>query len=104
MHTFHPINRIAEEYANMAKKPDPVDIAAQQRAREQAEVEQAFLKGITTLRDLIAPSSIEVHSSHFRLGTKYGRTIYVYGYPREIYTGWLSTIINTDEVLDISMF
>ncbi len=88
----------------MAKKRDPIDIAAQQRAREQAEVEQAFLKGITTLRDLIAPSSIEIHSSYFRLGTKYGRTIYVYGYPREIYTGWLSSIINTDEVLDISMF
>ena len=49
------------------KKLDPVDIAAQQRAREQAEVEQAFLKGITTLRDLIAPSSLEIHSGHFRL-------------------------------------
>lgn len=88
----------------MAKKPDPVDIAAQQRAREQVEVEQAFLKGMTTLRDLIAPSSIEIHSGHFRLGTKYGRTLYVYGYPREIYTGWLSSIINMDEVLDMSMF
>lgn len=86
------------------KKLDPVDIAAQQRAREQAEVEQAFLKGITTLRDLIAPSSLEIHNSHFRLGTKYGRTIYIYGYPRQIYTGWLSSLINIDEVLDISMF
>lgn len=86
------------------KKLDPVDIAAEQRAREQAEVEQAFLKGMTTLRDLIAPSSLEIHASHFRLGTKYGRTLYVYGYPRQIYTGWLSSLINIDEVLDISMF
>lgn len=86
------------------KQLDPIDIAAQQRAKEQAEVEQAFLKGITTLRDLIAPSSLEIHSSHFRLGTKYGRTIYVYGYPRQIYTGWLSSVINMDEVLDMSMF
>ena len=30
--------------------------------------------------------------------------MYVYGYPRQIYTGWLSSIINIDEVLDISMF
>lgn len=88
----------------MAKKLDPVDIAAQQRAREQAEVEQAFLKGMTTLRDLIAPSSLEIHSSHFRLGTKYGRTLYIYGYPRELYTGWLSGLINIDQVIDISMF
>lgn len=86
------------------KKLDPIDIAAQQRAQEQVEVEQAFLKGMTTLRDLIAPSSLEIHSSYFRLGTKYGRTLYIYGYPRQIYTGWLSSLINIDEVLDISMF
>jgi len=88
----------------MAKQKSTSDIAAQQRAAEQAEVEQAFLKGVSTLRDLIAPSSIEIHSSYFRLGTKYGRTMYVYGYPREIYTGWLSSLINIDEVLDISMY
>ncbi len=86
------------------KKMDPLDIAAQQREREQAEVEQAFLKGMTTLRDLIAPSSLEIHSAYFRIGTKYGRTVYVYGYPRRLYTGWLSGLINIDQVLDISMF
>ena len=88
----------------MAKQKSAVDVAAEQRAREQAEVEQAFLKGVSTLRDLIAPSSIEIHSSYFRLGTKYGRTLYVYGYPRQIYTGWLSPLINIDEVLDVSMY
>ena len=30
--------------------------------------------------------------------------MYVYGYPRELYTGWPSSVINIDEVLDISMF
>ena len=88
----------------MARQKSTTDIAAEQRAAEQAEVEQAFLKGVSTLRDLIAPSSIEIHSSYFRLGTKYGRTMYIYGYPREIYTGWLSSLINIDEVLDISMY
>ncbi len=86
------------------RKKDAIDIAAEQRAREQADVEQAFNTGVQTLRDLIAPSSIEIQSSHFRLGTKYGQTLYVYGYPRQVYTGWLSPFINIDEVLDISMF
>jgi len=86
------------------KRLDPIDIAAQQQAREQAEVESAFLRGMTTLRDLIAPSSLEIHSSHFRIGTKYGRTLYIYGYPRELYTGWLSGLINIDQVIDVSMF
>lgn len=88
----------------MKKKLDPAGIAAEQKALEQTQVEQAFLKGVTTLRDLIAPSSLEIHSSYFRLGTKYGRTIYIYGYPRQIYTGWLSGLINIDEVIDVSMF
>lgn len=88
----------------MAKKKDALDIAAEQRAREQAEVEKSFLRGINTLLSTIAPASLEIHSNYFRLGTKYGRTLYVYGYPREIYTGWLSSIINIDEVIDISMF
>ena len=79
------------------KKQSAIDIAEQQRQREQQEVETEFLKGITTLRDLIAPSSLEIQSAYFRIGTKYGRTLYVYGYPRQIYTGWLSSIINVDE-------
>lgn len=86
------------------KQPSAIDIAEAQRAREQQEIEAEFLKGITTLRDTIAPSSLEVQSAYFRLGTRYGRTLYVYGYPRQIYTGWLSSIINVDEVIDISMF
>ena len=86
------------------KKPDNVDISAEQRAKEQAEVEQAFLTGIRTLRDFIAPSSIEFTTDHFRLGTKYGRTLYIYGYPRSIYTGWMGGLVNIDEVLDISLY
>ncbi len=78
--------------------------AAEMQNAEELEIQRAFEQGITTLRDLISPSSIEIHSSYFRLGTKYGRTLYVYGYPRSLYTGWLSPIINIDEVLDISMY
>jgi conjugal transfer ATP-binding protein TraC len=83
---------------------DPIDIAQQQRLREQQEVEAAFLKGITELRDFIAPSSLEFSSSEFKLGTYYARTMYVFGYPRQIFTGWLSPIVNIDEELDMSMF
>lgn len=88
----------------MAKKLDPVQIAEAQRQREKQEIEQEFLRSITTLRDVLAPSSLEIQSSYFRLGTRYARTLYVYGYPRQIYTGWLSPIINIDEVIDASMF
>jgi type IV secretory pathway VirB4 component len=85
-------------------KTTAADIAAMNQASVDAEAQRAFEAGITTLRDLISPSSIEIHSGYFRLGNKYGRTIYVYGYPRALYTGWLSPLINIDEVVDISMY
>ncbi len=77
---------------------------ANQAISEEQRVEQTYLAGMTTLRDLIAPSSLEIFSNYFRLGTKFGRTLYVYGYPRQVHTGWLSSLINIDEILDISMF
>jgi conjugal transfer ATP-binding protein TraC len=88
------------------KKPplDPVAIAQAQRAREEQEVDAAFKKGITALRDFIAPSSIEYQKTHFQLGTRYARTYYVYGYPRQLTTGWLSSMVNLDEVMDISLY
>lgn len=90
----------------MAKKKqlDPVQLAQAQQQREQQEVEAAFRKGITALRDFIAPSSLEFNSSYFRLGTRLARTYYVYGYPRQLYTGWLSAMVNLDEVIDLSMY
>lgn len=83
---------------------DPIAIAQAQRTREQQEVSAAFQKGITALRDFIAPSSLEYSSTHFQLGTRYARTYYVYGYPRQLNTGWLSTLVNIDEVMDLSMY
>ena len=86
------------------KQLDPVALAQAQQQREQQEVEAAFRKGITALRDFIAPSSLEFNASYFQLGTRLARTYYVYGYPRQLYTGWLSSMVNLDEVIDLSMF
>lgn len=84
-------------------KKQPVDPVAQQQAHEVQEVSEAFAKGVTALRDFVAPSSLEFSSDHFQLGTRYARTFYVYGYPRQLYTGWISSMVNLDEVIDISM-
>ena len=83
---------------------DPVALAEAQRLREQQEVQAAFAKGITALRDFIAPASLEFQSTHFQIGTRFARTYYVYGYPRQLYTGWISSMVNIDEVIDLSFF
>ena len=91
----------------MAKKQaqlSAADIASQSQLEEQQEIQSAFETGITTMRDLISSSSVEFNVDYFRLGQKFGRTLYVYGYPRSLITGWLSSVINIDEVLDVSMY
>jgi len=91
-------------FGGKKQQTDPVTLAQQQRQREQQEVDTAFRQGISEMRDFIAPSSLEIESSFFRLGTMYGRSFYIYGYPRQIFTGWLSSIVNMDEEIDLSMF
>src|SRR3990167_5459898 len=93
---------ILKKFTNKAST-DPVGLAQQQQTKEKNEVRTAFVQGISALRDFIAPSSLEFQSGYFRIGTRYARTFYVYGYPRQIFTGWLSPIINLDEIIDISM-
>ncbi len=86
------------------KKPAAaVDPIQAQEARQVTEVQSAFQKGITALRDFVAPSSLQFYGNYFQLGTRYARTYYVYGYPRQVYTGWLSGLINLDEIIDLSM-
>lgn len=85
-------------------KADPIAIAQNQIQREQQEVNVAFQKGVTALRDFIAPSSIEFSPAFFRVGTRLARTYYVYGYPRQVYTGWLSGLVNVDEVIDVAIY
>lgn len=91
-------------FGNKQPKADPVMQAQMQAAQEQMQVQAAFQKGVTALRDFIAPASLEFESSLFKIGTRLGRTYFVFGYPRQIYTGWLSSIVNLDEVLDLSLF
>jgi conjugal transfer ATP-binding protein TraC len=89
---------------NRKTSVDPTAMAAAQQAQEQHEADLIYRQGVVTMRDLIAPPSLEIESGYIRLGKRYAKTVYVYGYPRQIFTGWLSPIINLDEVIDISLY
>ncbi|MDB5179121.1 MAG: Type secretory pathway VirB4 component-like protein [Patescibacteria group bacterium] len=83
---------------------DPAQLEQFQRAQEQHEAELIYRQGIVTMRDLIAPPSLDIDSGYLKLGKLYCKTLYVYGYPRQVFTGWLSPIINLDEIIDISLY
>lgn len=72
--------------------------------RELVEEEKSYRRGALTIKDLIAPASIEVSSNFLKLGSKFVRTIFVINYPRYINIGWFAPIINLNSTFDIAMF
>jgi conjugal transfer ATP-binding protein TraC len=61
-------------------------------------------KGMTSIIDIIAPSSIEVDFRYIRVGETFHTTLFIAGYPRYVSPGWLTPIIDYDHTMDISMF
>jgi type IV secretory pathway VirB4 component len=60
--------------------------------------------GTLELKDVLAPSALQITPRELNLGDKVARTFYVISYPRYLTDNWFSPIINLDKVFDISIF
>lgn len=83
----------------LTKKP-----AAPSQIPTMPTPEEIYAAGITTLKDVMAPASLEVSATFVRIGNQFSRTIFVYSYPRYLGANWFSPIINFDKIFDISIF
>jgi type IV secretory pathway VirB4 component len=63
-----------------------------------------FVEGLVSVKDIIAPSALEVDFDHVRIDGKYYRTCFVAGYPRFVGLNWLSGLINFDASQRVSMY
>ena len=79
----------------------PVTTAEERQTIEEAKI---YRRGVVSLRDIVAPTALEVESSLIRLNDRYVRTIFVTDYPRYISVGWFAPIINFNAALDISLY
>jgi type IV secretory pathway VirB4 component len=61
-------------------------------------------QGAVSIKDMIAPSFIEVDFNHLKIDQKFYRTLYVTAYPRYVSANWLYSLITFDHPLYISMF
>ena len=94
-----------EKIQQAAQKEEIKDIEqAPEVTKELVEEEKAYRKGAISIRDLIAPASMQVNPDYLRLGEKYVRTIFIVGYPRYINVGWFVPIINMNTTFDVAMF
>lgn len=89
----------------LKKGASAAELKAQQEAeRIVLEEERIYRKGIASIKDLIAPSSMKVEPSFVRLGDVWVRTLFIITYPRYVTVGWSSPIINLNAQMDIAMF
>ncbi len=68
------------------------------------EAEKLYQEGLSSIRDLIAPSSMDIEYDKLRVEGMYAQSFYVYAYPRYLDANWLSPVINYDVSMHISQF
>lgn len=81
-------------------KPKETPTPEQKSTPEQRQ----FAQGLISVKDIIAPSAIEVDFDWIRINNRYYRTLFIVNYPRFVTPNWLSSLINFDHSLDISMY
>lgn len=93
------------------KKETPLQSNSEPKAKEKQPTvkeiqaaEKAYKEGLATIKDLIAPSSMEVMYDKMRVSGLFAKTFFVYAYPRYAEVNWLSPVVNFDVSMDISMF
>lgn len=91
---------------NLAQKKQELDDRKKQQALDKQirEIEKSYSEGLTSLKDVLAPSSLKFESSYFELNGKPARSFFVLAYPRFLSSNWLSFVINSEGALDVSMF
>ena len=85
-------------------KETPFSKLTKKETEELKEAEKIYEQGLATIKDLIAPSSMEFKFNQFSVSDMYARSFFVYTYPRYIDVNWVSPVINFDVTMDISMF
>ncbi len=90
------------------KKEDQKDKALSSKEAEiksrENEVVQNFSQGLVNIKDVIAPSALEVNFNNLVIGSKYFRSYFAVGFPSVVTPNWLEPLINFEYPIDISTF
>ncbi|KND47989.1 MAG: Type IV secretory pathway VirB4 component-like protein [Parcubacteria bacterium C7867-006] len=66
--------------------------------------QEIYDSGSLELKDVIAPSALEVTPKQVNLGEKVLRSFFVISYPRYLTENWFAPIINLDKIFDVAIF
>jgi conjugal transfer ATP-binding protein TraC len=106
-----PIGNVRDKNSPSYLKTLSAQALKHEVAQTEVEIQKALLdneknykKDLTTIRDLISPSSVSISTGQMAMGTKLVRSFFVLTYSRIITSGWLEGVINADIPLDLSIF
>jgi len=93
-------------FKKVRKLTAKVTVSAPQHPQQASynQTVQKLTRGTVNVRDLIAPSLVEVDFDNIRVNNSYYRTIFVAGYPRYVAGNWLHPVLSFDHSLFISMY
>jgi len=83
---------------------DAVAAAEQAALQKEQQAIQQFVQGLVDVKDIIAPSAIEIDFNHAVIGGKFFRSYFTVDYPTIVVPNWLSPLINFEYPVDISTF
>jgi len=82
----------------------PALSSADEERKKFLEAEKIYQEGLVYIKDLIAPSAMEINYDSIRIDGMYAKSFYVFSYPRYLDVNWMSPIVNFDVTMDISQF
>lgn len=59
---------------------------------------------IFTVKDLIAPSFLEINQNNIKMGERISKSFFIFSYPQYLSSAWLFPVINLNVPMDISFF
>lgn len=58
---------------------------------------------VMELEDDLAPAAVQINSNSIKIGDKIAKTFFTINYPRFLTEGWLSPIVNMDQIFDVTI-
>ena len=92
---------------NPKTQPQPQSATSKQSAPAapaQPSPQDQLSRGVTSVKDIIAPGALEIDFSFQKIANTYFRTLFVSGYPRFVNANWLAPLINFERSLDVAMY
>ena len=68
------------------------------------EVADQFAKGIVSIKDIVAPSGVQIAPKYLQIDGRFATTIFAITYPRYLDTNWFAPIVNFDVEFDVAMY